>query len=532
MSDTFDYLKACVGFPLALRRFLRRPLTLDDARRIVADRFEHREDNFLRIVEQAVYGNPKSPYLALLRLAGCDLADLRTLVHQKGLEGALRALREAGVYVTFEEFKGRKPIVRGATIIPVADRDFDNPFARHDLTLTTGGSTGAATAVHQDLDYLAAIATLHMLMLDAWGVLGAPAVIWSEILPGVGMRFSLLRAAFARLPDTWYSNRGWFDSRSWLKYDLATLYGVFWLRVLGTGVGIPKIVRLNRAIMVARRVREMVDEHGQCLLYCSVSRALRVAVAAEETGLDLTGLTIRVGGEPATSAKVERMRRVGARVMPAYGSIEAGAIGLGCPRPSEIDHMHLAHDAVALVTHPLEMEGTGVTVQAFSLTSLVDASPKVMLNYQIDDDGVVEERNCGCPLHACGYTTSLHTIRSYSKLLVEGVTLIGVEIQKILEEVLPARFGGSPLDYQLMEGDDAEGFTRMHLLVSPRLSIPDPQDVVRVFLQAVRAASARGDACGSVWEQAGTVRVLRQEPLLTARGKLLPLYNRRAAPRH
>jgi hypothetical protein len=351
-------------------------------------------------------------------------------------------------------------------------------------------------------------------------------------LVGDPARRRLLRASFGRVPETWYSNRGWFDSRSWLKYDLATLYGVFWLRALGAGVGVPTIVRLDRAIVVARRVREVLDEHGQCLLYCSVSRALRVAVAAEEAGLDLTGLTIRVGGEPATSGKVERIRRAGARVMPAYGSIEAGAIGLGCPRPSEIDHMHLAHDAVALVTHPLEMEGTGVTVQAFNLTSLVDASPKVMLNYQIDDDGVVEERNCGCPLHACGYTTSLHTIRSYSKLLVEGVTLIGVEIQRILEEVLPARFGGSPLDYQLMEADDEGGFTRMHLLISPRLSVPDPQEVVRVFLQAVRAASARGDACGSLWEQADTVRVLRQEPVLTPRGKLLPLYNRRPDPRH
>jgi hypothetical protein len=532
MGDTADYLKMFAGLPLALRRYLRQPLTVDEARRIVTDRLEHREDNFLRIVEQAVYGNPASPYLALLRLAGCDLADLRALVKQKGLEGALRALRRAGVYVTFEEFKGRKPIVRGGATIPVTDRDFDNPFARRDLTLATGGSTGRATAVHQDLDYLAALATLHLLMLHAWGVHDAPAVVWAQILPGAGMRFVLLRARFARLPETWYSNCGWFDTRSWLKCDLATLYNVFWLRTLGGRVEFPKVVGLDRALVVARRMRQMIDEHGQCLLYTSVSRGLRVAVAAEEAGVDLTGATIRVGGEPVTAAKVERMRRVGARVMPAYGSIEAGAIGLGCPRPSEIDHMHLASDAVALITHPLEMEGTGVTVQAFNLTSLVDASPKVMLNYQIDDDGIVEERNCGCPLHACGYTTSLHTVRSYSKLLVEAVTLIGTEIQRILEEALPARFGGSPLDYQLMEREDAGGVTRLNLLISPRLSIPDEQEVVRVFLRALRASSPLGDAGGSVWEQADTLRVLRQEPVLTHGGKMMPLYHRRSASGH
>jgi hypothetical protein len=436
------------------------------------------------------------------------------------------------VYVTFEEFKGRKPIVRGTTTIEVADRDFDNPFARHDLTLTTGGTTGQATGVHQDLDYIAALSTLHMLMLDAWGVLDAPAVVWSEILPGVGMRFSLLRACFGSQNDTWYSNRGWMDSRSWPKYGLATLYSLFWVRMMGGRIQVPQIVRLDRAIVVARRIRALIDEHGQCMLYCNVSRALRVALAALDAGVDLTGLTIRVGGEPATSGKVRRIRATGARVMPAYGSIEAGAIGLGCPNPAEIDHMHLASDAVALVTHPLVLEGTGTTVHAFNLTSLLDASPKVMFNYQIDDDGVVEERNCGCPLYAAGYTTSLHTIRSYSKLLVEGVTLIGTEIQQVLEEVLPTRFGGTPLDYQLMDADDANGLTRMHLLVSPRLSIADPQDIVRVFLQAVRAASPRGDACGGTWEEAGTVHVVRQEPVLSPRGKFLPLYIRRPGQSH
>jgi hypothetical protein len=183
---------------------------------------------------------------------------------------------------------------------------------------------------------------------------------------------------------------------------------------------------------------------------------------------------------------------------------------------------------MALITEPIALEGTGTTVHAFNLTSLEESSPKVMLNYQIDDDGVVEERNCGCPLHAAGYTTSLHTVRSYSKLLVEAVTLIGTEIQRILEEALPARFGGSPLDYQLMEREDADGVTRLNLLISPRLSIPDEQEAVRVFLGALRTSSPLGDAGGSVWEQAGTLRVVRQEPVLTSRGKMMPLYHRRS----
>ena len=42
-----------------------------------------------------------------------------------------------------------------------------------------------------------------------------------------------------------------------------------------------------------------------------------------------------------------------------------------------------------------------------------------------------------------------------------------------MERVLPARFGGSPLDYQLMEEEDERGFTRLSLLVSPKLRIAD-----------------------------------------------------------
>ena len=249
-------------------------------------------------------------------------------------------------------------------------------------------------------------------------------------------------------------------SKTWFKYDLATLYIIGWLRAFGVPVPIPTIAKLDQALTVARAVRDTLDRHGHCLLYCNVSCALRVSVAAEEAGFDLAGTTIRVGGEPVTPAKVATMRRVGARVLPAYGAIETGPIGLGCPNAVEVDQVHLAHDSVALVTHPYVIEGTGLTVPAFNLTSLVDASPKVMLNYQIDDYGTVETRACGCPLEACGYTTQLHGIRSYSKLLCEGVTFLGSEVLHVLEDVLPGRYGGSPLDYQLMEEEDSRGLTR------------------------------------------------------------------------
>jgi hypothetical protein len=526
LADTADHIRAFAGFPASLRRFLRDPLTSDAARAAVASRLAHREQTLLRIVERGIYDHPASPYLRLLQLAGCERADFRALVTSQGVDEALRVLRGSGIYVTFEEFKGRTPIVRGGTTLPVAARDFDNPVARRHLTLSTGGTTGAATAVHQDLDFIAASAPAHLLMLDAWGVADAPAVLWLQVLPGAGLRFLLLRAKFTRARERWCSDAGWLDSRAWPKYGLATLYSLAWMRAMGIDVGVPEIVRRGEAGRIVRHLREAVGEHGRCLLYCTVSCGLRVAQAAGEAGADLAGVTARVGGEPVTPAKAAAMRRAGLRVMPAYGAIETGSIGVGCPHGTESDHVHVASDAVALVTHPVMTKNGSGPVEAFNLTSLLDASPKVMLNYQIDDHGVVETRACGCPLYAAGYTTSLHSIRSYSKLLGEGVTLMGADAARVLEDVLPARLGGSPLDYQLQEMEDADGFTRVQLVISPHVAIPDEREAVRVFIEALRASSPRGDAGGSVWEQAGTVQVLREEPASTSRGKVMPFHIR------
>ncbi len=527
MSDTLEYLKSFAQFPLALRRFMRQPLTLDEAKRIVRQRMEQREENFLRLVERSIYNYAPSPYLALLKLVKCELGDLRTLVKHKGLEGSLRTLREAGVYVTFEEFKGRTPIVRHGQAIPTNARDFDNPFSRRDFTLQTGGSTGLANSVYQDLDYIAAGAPHQMLMLEAWEVLDLPMAHWMDILPGGGLRFILQRAYFRQYPERWFSPIGWRGSTYWLKYGLATLYMIFAMRALGVRVPVPQTVKLDQSSVVARWIADTLKTHPRCLLYTNVSRALRVCVAAAQEGFDLTGATIRVGGEPITPAKVRAMQRVGVRVLPAYGAIDTGGIGFGCVHPAETDEVHLVKDAFALITHPHMVEGADATVPAFNLTSLLDTNSKIMLNYQSDDYGIVQERACGCPLESYGYTTHLHAIRSYSKLVGEGVTLIGNEMLSILEQVLPARFGGSALDYQLLEQEDENGLTRLYVVVSPRLEIADERQIIEVVLDALRQSSPMGDAARNVWQQAGTLQVKRMEPVWTARGKLLPLHIQR-----
>src|SRR3989304_7569937 len=85
-------------FALRLRTFLKHPITLGEARATVVHRVAEREASFLRVVERAIFGNPRSPYLPLLRRAGCGYADLRTMVSSRAeiLRGPARGLRTHG----------------------------------------------------------------------------------------------------------------------------------------------------------------------------------------------------------------------------------------------------------------------------------------------------------------------------------------------------------------------------------------------------------------------------------------------------
>jgi hypothetical protein len=248
-----------------------------------------------------------------------------------------------------------------------------------------------------------------------------------------------------------------------------------------------------------------------------VSRALKVCIAAQEAGLDLTGTTFMVGGEPPTFAKVRGITGTGARCVPLYNFTEHGFVGAGCGRPADENDIHFFKDVLALIQFPRQVPELAIEVNAFNFTSLLPTAPKVLLNVESDDYGLVENRSCGCPLEAYGFTEHLRHIRSFRKLTAGGPTLVGIDMVHILEEVLPTRFGGSPLDYQLLEEEDENGFTRLSLLVSPRVQIPDETVVVKAVLEVL------GKWKEAEYKQAGTLRIKRMEPILTSRGKLMSL---------
>jgi hypothetical protein len=193
-------------FASGLRSFLRETITLEQARAIVRRRLEEREANFLRVVERGIYGYPRSPYLPLLKLAGCELGDLRQMVRDTGLEATLLALREAGVYVSFEEFKGRQPIVREGREYAVESRDFDNPYTQPAYSGSTSGSTGAGTRVDIDLDHVAAYGPIVAIAHAAHGLLDAPLGQWLGTPPdSSGLGQTLVCCRIGHVPRAWFT---------------------------------------------------------------------------------------------------------------------------------------------------------------------------------------------------------------------------------------------------------------------------------------------------------------------------------------
>jgi hypothetical protein len=510
-------------FAFGLPSYLRRRITFEQARTILLRRLEQREENFLRLVERGIGGRPGSPYRWLLERAGAEVGDLRAMVRADGLEATLRALRRAGVYVTFEEFKGAEPIVRDGRVLRVGARDFDNPYPGGAYQVETGGTTGAGRRVTVDLHHLADRAPALLLADSAHGVLGLPAALWFEPLPGSGLNSVLSRIPYGHVPERWFTSLRNEDFRPALRFRAANRATLAIARLTGTPIPRPEPLRLEDAVVLARWAAGARDRAGGAIVRTTVSRALRMCLAARDAGLDLGAVVVSGGGEPPTAAKAREIQRSGARLETNYFFAEAGPVGLGCARPTGVNDQHFLSDHLAVIQHPRRVPAADRTVDAFHFTTLLPSAPKLLLNVESDDYGIVESRSCGCPLGEIGYATHMREIRSFRKLTGEGVTLVGNEMERTLEEILPARFGGTPLDYQIVEEEDDRGFTRVVLLASPHLEIADEREVLNAVLKALSQGSDTARITAALWQSAGSLQLRRAAPRWTARGKLMPL---------
>jgi hypothetical protein len=295
-------------------------------------------------------------------------------------------------------------------------------------------------------------------------------------------------------------------------------------RLAGVPLPAPEFVAPGEALRIARWMAAVLRDGATPHVYTPVSTAVAVALAARDAGVPLAGGRFTVGSEPLTAARLASVRAAGAEVVSGYGTIEAGRVGFGCLIPAVSDDVHLLHDLVAVVQAGAEGPPRGLPPDALLITSLRPTAPLVLLNVSLGDQAVVDARACGCPMAAAGWSTRLHTIRSFEKLTLGGMTFLDTDVVRVLDEVLPARFGGGPTAYQLVEEDDSAGRPVLRLLVDPRVGALDPSAVAKAFLAEIGTGASAGRVMALHWRAAGWPRVERRAPLATPTGKILHLH--------
>jgi hypothetical protein len=512
-------------FSRDLRRYLREPMGHEEALALLARQRQTREQRFLDTLRAGVYENPHSPYLSLLELAGAAFDDVAALVTREGVEAALGRLFEAGVYVTLDEFKGLRPIRRPGFELVVAAADFDNPLVTGALQATGGGTRSRGRRLVFDLDHITDDVPNHVLLVDAFDVARAPMVLWRPAPPGAaGLRRALIHAKAGGTTAAWLSQSvvpGWFTLPSQRLVSEVVARGSAGLPV---AIPRPRDLPLDRAVDVAGRLARLRGQGRPAHLQTSVSSAVRVVAAAGDAGIDLTGTFIGVGGEPLTDARARLFEAAGCRYSSFYSMTDCGQIGVGCADRRAPDDVHLNDGKVAVIQPvPAPEAGAGPAPAALYCTTLLPTSPKLLLNMETGDSGVIEARECGCLSGAAGLRRHLRKVRSYEKLTTEGMHFAGEILLSLVEDALPARFGGSPTDYQFVE-DRRGALSKVHVVVSPRVAPVRDADVVACVLDRLSAGSAGNRMMSAYVEQAGALTVERREPYATPTAKIGALH--------
>ena len=104
------------------------------------------------------------------------------------------------------------------------------------------------------------------------------------------------------------------------------------------------------------------------------------------------------------------------------------------------------------------------------------------------------------------------------------MTFHDTEVVRILDEILPARFGGGPGDYQLVEDERPDGRSRLCLFVHPDVGPVDSGAVTEVFLSSLGVSGGAGGVMTLVWRAAGLLEVERSAPQTTPAGKVLHVH--------
>ena len=526
---TTETVSMYLRFAAELPQFLRSPVPLDRARAALPIRLQERNQRFLSILQCAVFARPYSPYLALMRMAGCEYGDVERMVISDGLEATLGRLAHSGVWLSFDEFKGRQRIVRGSWSLDVESAEFDSPLNRGHIVARSGGGAGPGTRTAYDLAHISAARSAYKLLtFDAFGVSHLPVIMWSPVAPGYGPLEVLAHAGMGKPPLHWFSPVAPTPGSSSAKDRLITRYLVMAGRMAGVRLPSPQYAPPSEAWTVTKGVLDARNRHGGCVVLTDPSCAVRICRSALARSERLDGVLFMIGGEPVTRHKLAFLEQAGAQASPLFVFIEGGYVGIGCLNPADVDEVHLLSDSIALVQHQRGIEHARQEVDAFLFTTLLPSAPKLLINVESGDWGRVHRRDCGCYFERLGFHEHISTIRSFDKFTSAGMNVAASSLLHIVEEMLPAVFGGTLLDFQLKEEEGEDGVSRITVVIDPSVGPVEESAVVDTIFTELLRHGKRG-ALEQAWRDSGTFRITRESPQVTARGKLLPLHVKRQA---
>lgn len=521
-------------FAAGYRKFIKESTNIDEsieyAKKTVRGRLKNKEENILKLLKLGVFENSKSPYLNLLKLANYSYKDVEKLFFNNGLESALLQLRNDGVYFTIEEFKGKGPVIRKGHKFHFKEKDFDNPFLKATYEAQSGGSRSAGTRVRVDFDFLAQKAVYYALMIEIHHLKNIPIAIWLPIYPsGPGLNSVLRFVRVGKIPMKWFSQIEKGNKKIAWNKRLGTNYVIHMGRFFGIQIPKPEFVPLNEAATIAKWIYNSLQQFESVCLYTFVSSAVRICIAAGEAGLNISGTKFLVTGEPLTPKKREVIESFGCYVVPIFGVTEGGSIGYACSEPFHCDGVHSFTDSIGIIQHERTILNSDIKVNAFLFSSLLLSSPKIFLNVESGDYGNIEKKYCNCLFGELGLSEHIYNIRSFEKLTSEGVTFVDTDIIRIIEEVFPKKLGGNVGDYQIIEREDGNGITHPEIIVRPDVSFSD-DEIISTFLNEIRkgknlyTADTWSQSGSQMWNQAGSIRVVRTNPIPTKRGKILPFH--------
>jgi len=509
------YTRMAVG----IAQFLREPLP-ESAEAFVRERLRDRERSFLDTLSRAVFNRPDHPYTVMFRIAGCEPGDLANEVRRNGLEATLLQLRRAGVYLAHNEWKGLTPIVRNRREIPHALTDFRNPLVTGWVQSSSSGSSGSPVTTSRSTAAYLHLAMYGILRAREFGAADRLQINLQPILPFAGGLLMAIRAHRLGMPvDRWYTEATRLGDS---HYRTVTRTLVWFANRLGARAPYPTYLPPDDFSPVAAHIARRRREGRAAIVYGIASPLVRVAAAATEKGHDISGTLFFCAGEAVTPSKLAVLERAGARGMAGYMISEVGHVGIACSCAVG-DRMHVYQDALEVIgfRRPAPY-ADDVEVNSLHFTTLLPYSPNIFVNIEVDDEGCLETATCDCLYSRLGLTRTLSRVHSFGKISPQGMTFHGTDVVRVLEEALPARLGGAPGDYQLVECEAANGQTEIRLHVSSRVGVTDIERARDVFLELMRAQWG-GALATRHWISAGAVSVHVAEPIATQTGKVHPV---------